>query len=145
MSKRYSTNNMDHISRYCYYAGLGIGILVFAGTVLLHLLGIYIHRFIPPCFCYKATGYYCPGCGGTRATMALLHGDILLSLRYHPFVVYIITYFIVFEVSHTLNIATKGKIKGMPFCPLYFYIGIAIILVQWVIKNYLRFYYGFSL
>ncbi len=26
----------------------------------------------------------CPGCGMTRATLRLLHGDVIGSLRYHP-------------------------------------------------------------
>ncbi|RBP43642.1 uncharacterized protein DUF2752 [Roseimicrobium gellanilyticum] len=29
----------------------------------------------PPCMMHKITGLHCPGCGSTRATYALLHGD----------------------------------------------------------------------
>ena len=42
----------------------------------------------PPCLFHLATGYYCPGCGGTRAITALLHGQILNSFLYHPVVLY---------------------------------------------------------
>ena len=40
----------------------------------------------PPCLFHLATGYYCPGCGGTRAITSLLHGQILNSFLYHPVV-----------------------------------------------------------
>ena len=42
-----------------------------------------------PCFFYQYTGLYCPGCGGTRAVLALLQGHVLQSLWYHPLVLYI--------------------------------------------------------
>lgn len=35
----------------------------------------------PPCMMNKLTGLHCPGCGSTRATYALLHGDILEALK----------------------------------------------------------------
>ena len=31
-------------------------------------------------------GVPCPGCGLTRATLALLHGDVRAALRFHPLV-----------------------------------------------------------
>lgn len=47
---------------------------------------LYFHKpgttdLLPGCFLYETTSIYCPGCGGTRAVYALLHGDILLCLR----------------------------------------------------------------
>lgn len=32
--------------------------------------------WMPRCLFHDATGLYCPGCGNTRATTALLHGDL---------------------------------------------------------------------
>lgn len=37
------------------------------------------------CPVLAATGVPCPGCGLTRATMQLVHGDILASLKTHAF------------------------------------------------------------
>mgnify|MGYP001135663182 CR=1 FL=1 len=41
-----------------------------------------------PCLFRLLTGFYCPGCGGTRALWALLSGHPLLSFLYHPLVPY---------------------------------------------------------
>jgi hypothetical protein len=35
----------------------------------------------PHCLFYQATGYYCAGCGATRALHALLHGRVLEALH----------------------------------------------------------------
>lgn len=34
---------------------------------------------------HRTTGLWCPLCGGTRATAALLHGDLTAALGYNPF------------------------------------------------------------
>lgn len=47
----------------------------------LNLVGISFWR----CPILAATGIPCPGCGLTRATMQLLHGDIATSLKTHAF------------------------------------------------------------
>lgn len=49
---------------------------------------------LPACPFRSLTGLWCPGCGLTRATHHLLHGDVLGALRYNallPFVLMLIT------------------------------------------------------
>ena len=41
---------------------------------------------IPMCSFYRLTGWYCPGCGGLRATHALLHGRLAQAWSYNPLV-----------------------------------------------------------
>ena len=145
MNEKYGIPNIEVISRRCYYVGLGIG---FVGVIYLFVvcvLQVTVLKDLPACVFYSMTGFYCPGCGGTRSVYALLHGNIIKSLYYHPFVVYAAAYYILYEGSHTLNLITRGKIKAMYFCPPYFYVGAAIVVVQWLAKNILKYYCGFSL
>jgi hypothetical protein len=43
--------------------------------------------FYPQCWMYRMTGFQCPGCGGLRATHALLNGDIAAAWKLNPLVV----------------------------------------------------------
>lgn len=56
---------------------LFLGILV---ILLMYIFGI-------PCFFYKITNFYCPGCGFTRAVFALLHLNIYQALRYNVLII----------------------------------------------------------
>ena len=40
--------------------------------------------FYPPCPFKALTGLQCPGCGGTRALHALLHGDVAGAFALNP-------------------------------------------------------------
>ena len=44
-----------------------------------------------PCPFRAVTGWWCPGCGLTRATHHLLRGDLAQALRFNLFVVVILT------------------------------------------------------
>jgi hypothetical protein len=41
------------------------------------------HGFYPRCHFRALTGLDCPGCGGLRATHALLHGDLAAAWRFN--------------------------------------------------------------
>ena len=55
-----------------------------------------------PCLFHELTGFYCPGCGGTRAVLALLAGHPVLSFLYHPLVPYCALVALVFAVSYAI-------------------------------------------
>ena len=51
-----------------------------AVVLLVALVGFCYSRpgespWLPPCGFYHLTGWYCPGCGGTRSVWCLLHGN----------------------------------------------------------------------
>lgn len=63
-----------------------------AGVGVCYLYFALVERFpilAPGCALSRVTHLYCPGCGGTRATAALLRGDVLTSLRANPIVLWL--------------------------------------------------------
>jgi hypothetical protein len=59
--------------------------LIIVGAGVLHLGLSIAGLFSWECPILAATGMPCPGCGLTRASMQLLHGNIVPSLRTHAF------------------------------------------------------------
>jgi hypothetical protein len=57
--------------------------LLCVATLLLGLFAMGIPAW--PCPFFHALGIPCPGCGLTRATFLLLHGNVRASLTYHAF------------------------------------------------------------
>ncbi len=41
---------------------------------------------LPPCLFHQLSGWPCPSCGATRATLAFASGDWLSALQYNPLV-----------------------------------------------------------
>ncbi|MBE5866675.1 MAG: DUF2752 domain-containing protein [Lachnospiraceae bacterium] len=128
--------------------------LYWAGLIALPiaLIGAYIAVYwilpnIPTgdCIFWKLFGAYCPGCGGTRAVVAFMHGDILLSLWYHPLIMYIVAIYTVFMFTHTLEKLHFPIIKGIRFRIAYLYGTLGIIAVNCVVKNVLKFAFGIEM
>lgn len=103
----------------------------------------FFSKILIPCPFYVLMGYYCPGCGGTRAIRYFLTGHFFKSLRYHPLIPYIGVGGTVFMVTHTLERITKGRIKGIKFRNWYVYIMGGILVLQFVIKNGLVYFWGY--
>lgn len=93
------------------------------------------------CIFRAVTGFYCPGCGGTRALLECAHGHFLRAMWYHPFVVYSLALYLAFMISHTFAKIISG-IRGIRFHAWYLYGALAILIMNWVIKNILYFYAG---
>ena len=68
-------------------ARLGIAAIVSTGLLLLFLVNPLDAAWLPPCLFHKWTGLHCPGCGATRATHYLLHGEWALALRHNALLV----------------------------------------------------------
>jgi hypothetical protein len=101
-------------------------------------------KLLLPCPVHFFTGLYCPGCGGTRAIRALLHGDVISSLRYHLAVPYMVLMGGCFMVSQTLwrcsrirqVCAEKGpRIRPMQYKNAYLYVLAALYVINFLWKN----------
>lgn len=126
--------------------------LTAAGLVLLAVIafcsssvGEFLFGLIPTCFIRETYGIYCPGCGGVRSLVFLLHGDILQSLWYHPFTFYAAVMTGIFLVHYTLSLLTKNRIKKPVIHTIWLYLAGGIIVVQWIVKLVLLLCFGIQM
>lgn len=63
---------------------LGLGFVALLGLGVIWEFYPSGKLFFPRCFLYVTTGLQCPGCGVTRATHALLQGDVAAAWRLNP-------------------------------------------------------------
>ncbi len=86
---------------------------------------------------------YCPGCGGTRSLDAFLHGDILNSIKYHPFFTYMALYFLSYYIPSFLKFI--GVLKKNINYMIYVYILwglLALVIIVFVGRNLLLVFGG---
>lgn len=88
------------------------------------------------CAFRKISGLPCPGCGGTRAFCYFFLGDMLKSFQYHPMVIYGVLAYLHFMGLYFFrhHIKTGDAPAEEIQIPVYIYVAIAVILVQWLVK-----------
>ena len=100
-----------------------------------------ISRLLPPCLIYQISGYYCPGCGGTRAMRALLSGKLVRAACLHPFVPYAAFVYLFFMITQTIERVSRGKLRiGLRYRNCIVWIAVFLIIGNFLIKNILRCY-----
>ncbi|MDO5417521.1 MAG: DUF2752 domain-containing protein [Lachnospiraceae bacterium] len=130
--------NFDRKTEDACYIALNVGIVILAAAAaLIRSYQVDLHEAFPLCFFYRMTGYYCPGCGGTRAMVALLHLHILQSFRCHPIVVYTAAVLGCFWICKTAELLSGRRFRGMRLKPVYLYIALGLVMLQWIVKNVL--------
>lgn len=63
---------------------VGAAVLVASFLGLVYAVDPIRRMITPPCPYLTLTGLACPGCGLTRATHFLLHGDVARAFAYNP-------------------------------------------------------------
>jgi hypothetical protein len=72
---------------FSWVAWAGI-VLVMAGAALaLYFIDPSRQSLFPQCQFHRLTGWWCPGCGGTRALHQLLHGEFVAAFLLNPLLV----------------------------------------------------------
>ena len=92
---------MSKISDKEVYPAMWVALFCAAGAYLLWRYGLGAPT-ISSCWIWKHLHLYCPGCGGTRALIALFHGRFLRALWYHPAFALGVVWWIVYMVSQTI-------------------------------------------
>lgn len=121
--------------QFFVFGWVSIAVLLLVG-VFVKVTGFNPLRLLGPCLLHALSGYYCPGCGGTRAVKFLLRGEIVKSFCYHPIVLYTVVLGGWFMISQTIERVSRGKVRiGMHFREIYMWLALAIIIVNCLIKN----------
>ena len=130
-----------------FFLGCAVLACAAAAAAVLHIWpGLRQVLRLPPCLFHLITGYYCPGCGGTRAVRALFKGQLLKSAYYHPIVPYAAAVCTAFMATQAAERLSRGKYAcGMRYRSCYVWTAAAIIAVNFIIKNALHHFCGFML
>ena len=121
---------------------ISAGIIVPLSVLYLYLVRAGVN-FV--CYFHRFFGLYCPGCGGTRAVVALMHAHPLQSAWYHPLVPYTAVLFGLFMGSHLLEHLHIGKIRGLRFRNWYLWVAVGITAANWILKNVLLIFFHVTL
>lgn len=123
-----------------------VNLTVIAAGMILILTRIWILHsqnevlnLIIECPMHFIFNIYCPGCGGTRALMALLHLDIISALKYNAFAVYLVCLFIYLDILSLVKIL-KNKRCVFPKAPAI--ITVVFMVLFFVARNIVAFNFG---
>ena len=117
--------------------------IAFASVLLYFITGINILRLKYPCIFNRVTHLCCPGCGGTRAMRALLHGEILKCIYDYPPLLYGVIVYVIFMVRCFLY-RHFGVPKSRDGAVVkHIYIFLVIMLLQWIVKLVAQIAFGY--
>ncbi len=129
--------------RLCQITWCLLGLLIIA-AINLYQRGFRLEYFLqimPPCIFRTITGFYCPGCGGTRAVLELIHGNFFHSFYYHPIVLYTVVLYGWYLISNTIQWLSRGRIPwGSRYHRWYGLVAVIIVIGNWILKNLLLFW-----
>lgn len=89
--------------------------------------------------CYIRThfGIYCPGCGGTRAFLAIIHGHIIRSLQYNPIILLLIIDIILMKALNIIDKKNPNGRKILDYKIKYNVMLLILWVIYFIVRNYL--------
>ncbi|MBQ9744822.1 MAG: DUF2752 domain-containing protein [Clostridia bacterium] len=95
------------------------------------------------CDFFRVTGFYCPGCGGTRAVFAILRFDIASAIKYNvtvPFGIFVYLYYNIRSVIACIDNEKDYFIKQKYILCIILAV---VIVLNCIVKNVL--YHGWGI
>lgn len=107
-----------------------------AGTAVLFFFEPSKSDVYPPCLFRSCTGFYCPGCGTTRALHALVHGNFGEAFGLNPLIVLLLPFLGYYLISYAFFGARRGRpMFGSLASPFWGQLAFVTILAYWVLRN----------
>jgi hypothetical protein len=102
---------------------------------------------VPLCPVAGVLGWPCPGCGLTRAALALLGGHFAAAWRFHPLIYVVVPCVVVFGAKTILDVATRRDADTRPavrvhdrrrdrLLSMVAGLGLALLLGVWVARAF---------
>ena len=92
------------------------------------------NSFYPLCMFHRVTRLQCPGCGGLRATHHLLHGDVVMALRFNPLAVLALPVIAWFAVRRWRLGSAAAKISQRTVA-VWAWGLFAVVVLFWIVRN----------
>lgn len=110
-------------------------VIIGCGGIILYKFNPTEVNFFPPCFFREITGFYCPGCGSTRAIHSLLNLNIKQAFRYNM-LMFILLPYIVYELTAiVLKVLFNKEIPRTPMSGRIIYTLLITIILYWIFRN----------
>ncbi len=100
---------------------------------------------LPACLFHTITGYYCPGCGGSRAILAFFHGYLISAFCYHPVVAVFFVGYFVYMFLTSLHLLSKGRTLLIHARPIYLWILLILTISNCLVRNLVLAIWGIHL
>ena len=112
-------------------------VIILSMKKLIELFKLYMAAG-SPCLMHALTGWYCPGCGGTRAVMFLLTGHPVMSFIYHPLVLYAVVVTAYIIIRHVIDMIRAKSIRTQKkyLHTNMLWIALFIVIINFIIKNF---------
>jgi len=116
-------------------APAAVGGAVLAGVGVLSVLDVSQASILPPCPFLAVTGLWCPFCGGTRATEALVAGDVTAALGLNLLVVVMVPLVVAEWLRWTAGRARGRQTSFMNVSTRVLAVATTIAVVYAVLRN----------
>ncbi len=128
---------------YLLIQGLALALLAIAYLYRAYLDTLPGNGRLSLCPMHDFLHLYCPGCGGTRAMLALLRGNLLYSLCANPISAYLAVGFVAMDVRAAIAIfRNEERVLRLP--AWYFWGMLAIAVTFCLARNVLMISVGYD-
>lgn len=113
--------------------------LLFLLLISIFYLNISHYKwFFIPCIFYEITGFYCPGCGMTRALYSFFTLNFGECFRNNLLLLFLLPAFLYYLFCSVKNYLLTGKIVSLSsvFPKWVFFVGLVLVIIYGIFRNF---------